>query len=759
MYRNSTARLFVLILGVALAGCGKDPEVAKREFLRSGQQYVAAGKYKEAVIEFRNAVQQDPRYGEARFALAGALLKTSDLQGAYREYARAADLLPNDIEAQMWAGEMNLLVGQFEDARTHADKALALNSKNVRAQLIKANALAGLKQFDAAVEEAQGALGLDPSDVHTYKNLAVLQYAKGDKDAAEKSFRQVVDAEPKSMEARVALANFYWSTGKRDVAETSLKDALAVDPNSVEVNRALAALYQQSGRAPQAEAPLKLVAAQAKDADSMIALADYYRTVHRDADALAQLDKAAADPKAFPNATTRKAPILYAQGKKREAYAALDAVLKQDETNTTALVLKSQFLAQEGKLDEGLAAAQKAAAANPGAGSAQYAIGRIQEAKGRAVEATAAYNEVLKSVPGSADAQLGLARLYVATGRNGDALHFTQQVVSSQPSNVEAQLLHARTLMALRELPAAEAPLRKAIELDRQSAQAHAQLGMLYGLRADAVKARAEYERALTLDPANLDALSGMTVLDVSPKNPAVARTRLQTAVSKNPDSARLLLVAARSYMLMDDAAETERLLRRTIEADPSMLGAYAMLGQLYAKQNRTEPAIKEFNDLLAHNPRSVGAHTMLGMLLDAQNKRDEAKKHYEQAIAIDERAAVASNNLAWLYLESGGNLDLALQLAQSARNVLPDSPEVADTLGWVYFKKGLTEQAISTLKDSVTKQPERADFNYHLGLALAKSGDARSARQTLEKALRLDPKSSEAQEARTVLTQLPAGS
>jgi Flp pilus assembly protein TadD len=64
----------------------------------------------------------------------------------------------------------------------------------------------------------------------------------------------------------------------------------------------------------------------------------------------------------------------------------------------------------------------------------------------------------------------------------------------------------------------------------------------------------------------------------------------------------------------------------------------------------------------------------------------------------------------------------------------------------------------VKTLQESVNKQPDRADFNYHLGLALAKNGDVRSARQTLEKALRLDPKSSEAAEARTMLTQLPAG-
>src|SRR4030095_4505338 len=213
MQRKRTASLFILTLVVALAGCGKDPEVAKREFMKSGQQYFANGKYKEAVIEFRNAVQQDPRFGEARFALAGALLKTSDVQGAYREYARAADLLPNDIEAQMWAGEMNLVAGRFDDARTLGEKALSLNPKSVRAQLIKANAMAGLKQFDAAVQEAQDALGLDPSNVHTYKNLAMLQFAKGDRDAAAGTFKQVVNSEPRSMEARVALANFYWSTG------------------------------------------------------------------------------------------------------------------------------------------------------------------------------------------------------------------------------------------------------------------------------------------------------------------------------------------------------------------------------------------------------------------------------------------------------------------------------------------------------------------------------------------------------------------
>ena len=94
----------------------------------------------------------------------------------------------------------------------------------------------------------------------------------------------------------------------------------------------------------------------------------------------------------------------------------------------------------------------------------------------------------------------------------------------------------------------------------------------------------------------------------------------------------------------------------------------------------------------------------MIGILLEAQNKRDEARKRYEQVMAIDPHAPVAANNLAWIYAETGGNLDLALQLAQIAKTELPETPEVDDTLGWVYYKKGLPTQAVASFRASAEK-------------------------------------------------------
>ncbi len=127
-------------------------------------------------------------------------------------------------------------------------------------------------------------------------------------------------------------------------------------------------------------------------------------------------------------------------------------------------------------------------------------------------------------------------------------------------------------------------------------------------------------------------------------------------------------------------------------------------------------------------------------MILQIQNRPAEARARYEKVLAMDPMAAVAANNLAWIYAEDGGNLDVALGLAQTAKSRLANSSEVGDTLGWVYYKKGLPALAVPIFRDSVEQSPTIAIYRYHLGLAYAKNGDRNEARQALEQALHLDP-------------------
>ena len=121
----------------------------------------------------------------------------------------------------------------------------------------------------------------------------------------------------------------------------------------------------------------------------------------------------------------------------------------------------------------------------------------------------------------------------------------------------------------------------------------------------------------------------------------------------------------------------------------------------------------------------------------------------------LDSGAAAAANNLAWIYAERGGNLDVALQLAQTAKGKYPSAPEVNDTLGWVYCKKNLNTQAIFYLEQSLEKDANNPVYLYHMGTAYAQKGEDAKARVFLERALKIKKDFDGAPEARKVLATL----
>jgi Flp pilus assembly protein TadD len=139
----------------------------------------------------------------------------------------------------------------------------------------------------------------------------------------------------------------------------------------------------------------------------------------------------------------------------------------------------------------------------------------------------------------------------------------------------------------------------------------------------------------------------------------------------------------------------------------------------------------------------------MVAMLLEAKGQTKDAQQRYEKIVQFDPKAAVASNNLAWIYAEGGGNLDVALQLAQAAVARVGDQPEFLDTLGWVYCKKKLASMAVQPLEAAVQKDPRRSDYRYHLGVAYAGSGKKQKARTAFDDALKIKPNFPEVSQAK----------
>jgi Flp pilus assembly protein TadD len=145
----------------------------------------------------------------------------------------------------------------------------------------------------------------------------------------------------------------------------------------------------------------------------------------------------------------------------------------------------------------------------------------------------------------------------------------------------------------------------------------------------------------------------------------------------------------------------------------------------------------------------------LLGILYDQLNDYEKAKAEYEHALKIDPNFAPAANNLAWIYSEQGKNIDVALSLAQKAREKLPEDPAIADTLGWIYYKKNTYLKAINLLKESSEKLGENPVVRYHLGMAYYKNGDKDQAKRELKTSLKLNTNYPGAEEAKKVLAEL----
>ena len=167
-----------------------------------------------------------------------------------------------------------------------------------------------------------------------------------------------------------------------------------------------------------------------------------------------------------------------------------------------------------------------------------------------------------------------------------------------------------------------------------------------------------------------------------------------------------------------------------------------------------TDQALQTYLDGAKTNPKEVAFYLLAGGIYEGKQDWDHAKQQYQKVLEIQPENPLASNNLAYVMLQQGGNVDVAFTMAQTARRQLPENANTADTLGWAFYHKHVYRSAITLFKEAVKKEPYNALFNYHLGLAYAKNGQGALARQQLDRVVKLKPSFPEVEELRRAVAE-----
>jgi tetratricopeptide (TPR) repeat protein len=419
-----------------------------------------------------------------------------------------------------------------------------------------------------------------------------------------------------------------------------------------------------------------------------------------------------------------------------------------------ACLALSQLYAQQDNLQD-----LQAAARAPSDPVAHYQLGRTYAARSDWERARREFLTAIELRPDYIPPRLALAQLHVSRGDYDAALQTAADVLIFDRSNINARLIQSAALMGQKKFDAARRVLDEMAQSDPNLPDVWFQFGVLELNDKKFDAAEVDFRRAQQLNPQNSRALMGIVETYMTQNRTGDALRLLREESDKDPTRQDLLLALGNSAVRAgeyDLAVQTFNRVLAQIDPKSKQQGdIYLRIGETYRRKGDSLGAIQALQKARETLPDNVVVLSTLALVLDGAGRQREARQVYEATLRVDPNNAVALNNLAFLLAETGGDLDTALTMAQRAKQLLPNLYEISDTLGWIYLKKDLPDQAIDSFARLVKAQPTHSTYRYHLGMAYARKGDKATALSHLQEALKLNPSREEHDKIEALLTTL----
>lgn len=776
--------LAVALAAVALVSCSRDKDVAKRRYLENGNKYFDRGKFKEARIMYRNALQKDPRYGQAYYRLGLTELRLGQVPGSVGSFRRAVELLPpgspDRDDAQVKLAELYLAFAQEKQLREEAEtiaKGLLQKDPNSydghrlmgEAHFLRArDALAttvrreeGQQSLRAAIAEFRKANFIKPNQ--TPLMIALARVLKWDEQVAEAEqlYRALIAREKGLMLGYSELYALLIGQKREAEAENILKTAIQNNPKDFNYLVMLASHYFATNRRGEMVRAIDDLKAHAKEwPQAYITAGDFYFRVGDADEAIRQYKQGmAADTKRKAAYQKRMIEVLMRQGKKTAAAEINDAILKDDPKDPDARSLQAAFMLEQGNIQQAVTQLQSVITADPKNFIARLNLGRAHAARNELELARQQLNEAIQIRPDYVPAHIALAQLQIRRGEFEPAIKSAANILALDKGNVQAQLIHAAALMGLRRFEESRQILQRMLASEANAPDVLVQMALTYLAEGKVKDAEATFRKVYQLNPSDLRGMLGVSETYMAENKADLALQLLQSELQKNPKRAdvRMALgnLAVRAGRFDLGIGEFQNVLAGLDKGSKASGDVYLRIGETYRRKGDFARAIENLQKAREVVPDNSMVVSTLALVLDAGNRREEAKKAYEQALKLDPRNGVALNNLAYLIAETGGDLDQALTYVQRAKQILPNIHEVSDTMGWIYLKKNLSDNAIEIFRDLVAKEPKHSTYRYHLGMALSQKGDKLRALQELQSALRNNPPKAEEVKIRELIQKL----
>jgi len=760
--------IFLVLLAYSMViGCST---TTKEDQLVEGRKSFESGNHQGAIVYFKNALEKDPNYFEARYELALTYLELKHFERAEKELLKVSVQSPGYRDVNKLISKVLIATDRPAEAVPAIERHLSANPEDIEAMVLLGKAEAASGKLSEAEGHLKKTLEIDPANNPAKVELAKIYLRIGSVGAAKGLLNQVIEEDPKYVLAYYLLASQERIEGNDDVALGVYARLMKEVPTDIRGPYISGLLYFFRGDREKTRAMAEHLAAnQPEQPTSQILLGLSFYLEEQYRDALIHLQKAAAIEQRltvnyflglthfklseFELALTMfqrcldisgdavEPRIMLAmtymkQNRPLEAEVEARRVIKLNSVNALAYNILGSALMSQGKFDEGMEALEWATRLEPDLADAHFKKGLFAFREGGMdAEAEQSLLKALELSPEVLNTRLVLAAHYMQRKDYPAALDTLREGIAGDKNDAIIYTLIAQIQFKQQKFDDAVDNLKKASEIRPGLIGPYFNLAAYYTTKGDYLQALAEYERVLTLKPDNLKALMACGQLSFLLGDKLKGEEFFKkVSASGQEGSYRPLLYY---YISEGRRSEAHELLDREFAGNRLTSALYEEKGQLLLTENKYMPALKIFQDMEKVDPmRSL--RLRVSTLLE-MGEIEKARKLSEET-----RAASPDSALGYLLLSSvksaEGEKAASLQVLEDALVKVTEVTPVKRAIASLYHELGDDNRAQEIFEEILAGEPENVAVLYSLATIFDLGGNKGKAEEGYKRILELSP-------------------
>lgn len=692
--------LFLIGMALLSSSCSESPEKRYQRLNRQAQQYLAAKQYAQAIATWNELLSLNPDTPNIYYNLAKSYELSGQYSQALQAFQKHLSRHPDSQETLRAILKIQLQLFDVAGARTSWEK-LATFPDSAANLVLHGDLLAAQERYLPATEEYRKALALDPGNQMALARLAIILLGQNKTAEAAAFYEQLAAQQPKSPEILLQMGNYWLLTGELEKADRFFQQALDQAPNNQNLQVQRAELYLESGDYAKAASIYKTLLAKSPQNR-------FYKKMELES--------------------------LLLDEQFDQAKSLLTTLSSAENQDVDFLLLKGKYYLNAGEYLVAASQLELALEKEPRLPIAHYLLALAHLASGQNNLGQKSLITSLTQNSYFTAAELTLADYYYKTGEYDLALEHVQRIQEREPENARAFQIQGNIQLARKQYTDALTGFYKAFLLDSTLTGPVYYAGIISSATGKPQQALALFQELIGKEPGLVDATLLYTIILCQEGRQEEALKFLRQALTQTRDTAYLYHIYGLTLLSSGNKEEAENAFEQALRANPEMKETYLQLFKLYPQNSKkleqtllqATSRIKNFEE----------AQIRLASYYNSTRQPEKAIGLLQEALSRSPDSPLLANNLAWLYLEhQPDNIDETLRLATLAYDRLADNAAIADTLGWVYYKKNLPVRAGWLLEEAVGLEPDNPQILYHLAMVQLKQKQVTLAKQNLLKA------------------------